>query len=278
MLNVARVPAAARGLPDGILSISGADYRSWDALPAGGVLVVGGGQSGVQIAEDLALAGRRVMLSTCQVGRFNWNYRGAETFQWLDDMGFWAQRPVDLPDQGIMRATQPLVGSGGRTLSLPMLTRLGVTLLGRLTDVVDGCAVFDQSVAANVAFGDQRWSVTCQQIDAYIAALGLDADIQYDDEGGTGVPIEPMGSLHFGDAHVSTVIWCTGLTGDLSYLDAPLRDPSGSVPRQGSASTVPGLWFIGFPWLVQRRSGIFYGFPNDAAQIVDQLTVHLARR
>ena len=175
LLNLARVPAAARGLPDDVLSISGADFRGSDALPVGGVLVVGGGQSGVQIAEDLAVAGRRVLLSTCQVGRFNWNYRGSETFRWLDDMGFWTQRPVDLPDQAMMRATQPLVGSGGRTLSLPMLARLGVTLLGRLTDVVDGCAVFDESGAANVAFGDQRWSMTCHLIDAYIAAQGLRA-------------------------------------------------------------------------------------------------------
>ena len=74
------------------------------------------------------------------------------------------------------------------------------------------------------------------------------------------------------------MIWCTGLTGDLSYLDLPMRDPSGPVPRQGSASTVPGLWFAGFPWLVQRRSGIFYGFPADAAQTVDQLIAYLARR
>ena len=278
LLNLARVPAAARGLPDDVLSMSGADFRGSDALPVGGVLVVGGGQSGVQIAEDLAVAGRRVLLSTCQVGRFNWNYRGSETFRWLDDMGFWTQRPVDLPDQAMMRATQPLVGSGGRTLSLPMLARLGVTLLGRLTDVVDGCAVFDESGAANVAFGDQRWSMTCHLIDAYIAAHGLDAEIHVDDEGGTGVPNQPISSLHFSDADVSTVIWCTGLTGDLSYLDLPMRDPSGPVPRQGSASTVPGLWFAGFPWLVQRRSGIFYGFPADAAQTVDQLIAYLARR
>ena len=93
-----------------MLSISGADFRGADALPAGAVLVVGGGQSGVQIAEDLAGAGRRVLLSTCQVGRFNWNYRGRETFRWLDDLGFWTQRPVDLPDPAMLRWAQPLVG------------------------------------------------------------------------------------------------------------------------------------------------------------------------
>ena len=278
LLNVPRVPAAARRLPADVLSISGADFRCADVLPAGGVLVVGGGQSGVQIAEDLAVAGRRVLLSTCQVGRFNWNYRGTETFRWLDELGFWTQRPVDLPDPAMMRATQPLVASGGRTLSLPMLARLGVQLLGRLTDVVDGCAVFDESGAANVAFGDERWSSTCELIDAYIASHGIDAEAQRGDEGSAEVPGDPISSVHFGDADVSTVIWCTGLTGDLTFLDMPMRHASGHVPRGGSASEVPGLWFAGFPWLTQRRSGIFYGFPADAAETVDQLTAYLARR
>lgn len=278
LLNVPKTPAAARGLPDDVLSIHGADFRCADELPAGAVLVAGGAQSGVQIAENLASAGRRVLLSTCQVGRFNWDYRGQETFRWLDELGYWTQRPVDVPDPAMLRSAQPLVGSGGRTLSLPMLAGLGVVLLGRLTDVVDGRAVFDGSGAANVALGDQRWSATCELIDAYIAAHGLEAAAQQEDEGGDDVRIEPLGSLHLGDADVSTVIWCTGFTGDLTYLDLPVRDASGQVRRHGSASEVPGLWFAGFPWLVQRRSGIFYGFPVDAAQTIDQLTEYLARR
>ena len=275
LLNAPKTPAVARGLPDDVLSINGADFRCADALPSGAVLVVGGGQSGVQIAEDLATAGRRVLLSTCQVGRFNWYYRGQETFRWLDDLGYWTQRPVDLAEPALMRLTQPLVGSGGRSLSLPMLAGLGVVLLGRLTELVDGRAEFDESCAANVAFGNQRWSATCELVDSYIAAHGLDGAAPRDDEGGGDVRIEPIGSLHLGDADVSTVIWCTGFTGDLSYLDLPVQDASGEVRRHGSASEVPGLWFAGFPWLVQRRSGIFYGFPADAAQTVDQVTEYL---
>ena len=121
LLNVPKTPSVARDLPSHVLSISGAEYRSAGDLPSGAVLVAGGGQSGVQIAEDLALAGRRVLLSTSPVGRFNWSYRGRETFLWLDDVGFWAQRPAELPDPAMTRMTQPLVASGGRTLSLPML-------------------------------------------------------------------------------------------------------------------------------------------------------------
>ena len=278
LLNVPKAPPAAQWLPADVLSIHGADFRCADQLPAGTVLVVGSGQSGVQIAEYLITAGRRVLLSTCRVGRYNWNYRGKETFRWLDDLGYWAQRPVELPDPALMRLTQPLVGSGGRTLSLAMLADLGVELLGRLTGVVDGRAGFDESGADNVAFGGQRWAATCELIDAHIAAHGLDAATQWDDEGGGKVRIEPVSSLHLAEANVATVIWCTGLTGDLAYLDPTMRDSSGQVRRHGSASEVPGLWFAGFPWLAQRRSGIFYGFPADAAQTIDQLTEHLTHR
>jgi putative flavoprotein involved in K+ transport len=159
-----------------------------------------------------------------------------------------------------------------------MLASLGVVLLGRLTEVVDAWAVLDESAAANVSCGNQRWSATRELIDAHIAANGLDAAVRRDDEGGDDVRIEPIGSLHLGDADVSTVIWCTGFTGDLTYVDLPVRDASGQVRRHGSASELPGLWFAGFPWLVQRRSGIFYGFPVDAAQTGDELTEYLTHR
>jgi putative flavoprotein involved in K+ transport len=277
LLNVPRTPAVARVLPDDVLSISGADFRCADALPAGAVLVVGGGQSGVQIAENLASAGRRVFLSTCQVGRFNWSYRGRETFRWLDDLGYWTQRPLDLPDPAMLRWAQPLVGGGGRTLNLPMLAVLGVVLLGRLTDVVGRRAVFDGSGAANVASGEQRWSATCALIDAYIAAHGSGAAAAWEEEGGDDVRIGQISSLHLGHDDISSVIWCTGFTGDLTYLDPPVQDASGQVRRHGSASEISGLWFAGFPWLVNRRSGIFYGLPVDAAQTIDQLTEYLAR-
>jgi putative flavoprotein involved in K+ transport len=277
LLNVPKRPAVADQLPDDVISMNGADYRSAEVLPAGAVLVAGGGQSGVQIAEDLVRAGRRVLLSTCQVGRFNWNYRERETFQWLDDVGFWAQRPADLPDPAMMRMTQPLVASGGRTLSLPMLHALGVTLLGRATGAEDGRLIFDESASANVVGGDQFWARVCEQIDGYIAAHGLDAPSEEGDEGGGHVPVQPVSSLDLRDADVSTVIWCTGFTGDLSYADLPLQDESGQVRRSGSAAEVPGLWFAGFPWLVQRKSGILYGFPVDAADTVAQLTDYLGR-
>ena len=62
-------PAAAAGLPDGLLRLDVAGYSSPTALPAGPVLVVGSGQSGAQIAEEINEAGRSVFLAC---GRAPW--------------------------------------------------------------------------------------------------------------------------------------------------------------------------------------------------------------
>ena len=128
--NAPRVPPIAQQLADDIDQQHASAYRNAAQLPSGGVLVIGGAQSGCQIAEDLVANGRRVYLSTCHVGRLPWRYRGRDTVEWLRDAGFWDQRPEDLEDPGAMRLAQPVVASGGRDLSLQMLSRSGVTLLG----------------------------------------------------------------------------------------------------------------------------------------------------
>jgi hypothetical protein len=100
------------------------------------------------VAEDLVLAGRRVLLSTSRVGRYRWSYRGRELLGWLVDAGYWAQRPRDLPDRTVLHLPQPIIGSGGHSLGLPALARAGVVLLGRLSAVDGAVLSFDASVAS----------------------------------------------------------------------------------------------------------------------------------
>ena len=105
----------------------------------------GGGQSGCQIAEDLAQAGRTVYLSTSRVGRIPWLYRGRESLAWLVDCGFWDQRPHDLPDPADTELTIPLL-AGGRSLDLRILSGLGVRLLGRFASADGELDLSDYSV------------------------------------------------------------------------------------------------------------------------------------
>jgi putative flavoprotein involved in K+ transport len=153
LLNVPRKSDVAARLPRRLMQLHASDYRSPEQLPPGAVLVIGGGQSGCQIAEDLAQSGRDVYLSTSRVGRYAWKYRGRETIGWLVDAGFWDQRPADLDDPAVMRAAQPIVASGGRDLSLALLAGMGVTLLGRIESVAGEEVLLDDSVPANAASG-----------------------------------------------------------------------------------------------------------------------------
>jgi putative flavoprotein involved in K+ transport len=237
-------------------------YRNPGLLPEGAVLVVGSAQSGCQIAEDLALAGRTVYLSTSQVPRFPWWYRGRELMSWLVDCGFWTQRPQDLPDPAMVRSPQPVVASGGRSLSLPILARIGVQLLGRLVSV-DGTTVsFDGSMPENVRLADEGAARLTGMVDAFIAQNGLDAP-EPDPDPGAG-PVEASAPLELGLAarDITTVIWCTGFTGDLSWVQLPITDEAGAPRHDGCRTPVAGLWLVGFPWLTRRRSGICTGSPS----------------
>ena len=153
-------------------------------FPGSAVLVIGGAQSGCQIAEDLIASGRRVYLSTCHVGRYPWRYRGRDTMEWLLEAGFWDQRPEDLEDQAAMRLAQPVVASGGRDLSLQMLSRSGATLLGHLASIEGGIAAFDDSTAANVAFADEFARGMRASMDSFIERSGVTAPPDADDAAG----------------------------------------------------------------------------------------------
>ena len=274
-LNVPRVPPQASLLARRLLQLHTGDYRSASQLPAGAVLIVGSAQSGCQIAEDLAVAGRRVYLSTSRVGRWPWTYRGRELMGWLVDSGFWDQSRQDLADAAEARAPTPVVASGGRSLSLPMLARLGVSLLGRLGSVDGEKMTFEGSVTENIAFADQVATRLTDIADRFIAQHAIEAPAAEADLGAGPLEHTAIPELDLAAAGVNTVIWCTGFTADLSWVRLPILDEAGRPRSNRCRAPVPGMWLIGVPWLTRRRSGILYGLPDDADEVVQGISRHL---
>jgi putative flavoprotein involved in K+ transport len=267
--NVPRVPPVAQALPDWIAQQHTASYRRSESLPPGGVLVVGSGQSGCQITEDLLSAGRRVYLATSPAGRLPWRNRGRDTFDWLMDAGFWHQRPQDLPDPAMVNAPQPIVAAGGRSLSLQSLARAGATLVGRPLAFAEDTLTFDDSVQANIAAGDAFAARLRMSVDEHIRKQRLDPPPSEPDDTDEPIDVHPPTALNLREQDIGSVVWCTGLAGDFSWLSPELRDAAGRPLRHGASGPVPGLWYAGLRWLTRRCSAILYGFPLDAAPIGD---------
>jgi putative flavoprotein involved in K+ transport len=281
--RVPKVPAIAGALPDAVRQLHAAAYRRNADLPAGAVLIVGSAQSGVQIAEDLLDAGRTIYLCTSAVGRFRRRYRGRDTMEWLLAAGWFDVTLERLPDPQMRFARQPTisgVGRFGHTVSLQYLAERGANLLGRPTAIEGDRLLLDDTVGANIAFGDQKSAEFNVEVEDAARAAGVElpalepdpADAPHPDPMSVRAPRE----LDLEWAEVGTVVWATGFGGDLGYLRVPVVDEYGTAIHVRGVSEVPGIYFLGFPWLSTRRSGIILGVDADAAYIAERVASRLA--
>jgi putative flavoprotein involved in K+ transport len=275
--NRPKLPATAARLHPSIVGLHSAAYTSPAALPAGRILVVGGAQTGCQIAEDLIEAGREVLLATGRAPRVPRRYRGRDIFEWLRRSGFFAQHADALPDPAMLRLPQPQVSGvdGGRTVSYQDLARRGVHLLGRLEDIQNRRATFAGDLRANVRFADEMSARILAMVDAFIPREAIEAPLADTDPADApaandAFPDAPA-TLDLEAEGVTSVIWCTGFRGDFGWLPAEaLRD--GLPAHRDGIGELPGLYYVGFHWLQRRDSGILLGLPEDAARIAEAVT------
>jgi putative flavoprotein involved in K+ transport len=274
MMRTPKRPPFAAGLREHIAQLDAASYRNPGALPSGPVLVVGSGQSGCQIAEELQAAGRTVYLSTSRVGRIPRRYRGRDVDAWLWESGFFDVRRSELADPSLVFATQPQVsgvGRHGHTLSLQQLASDGVRLLGRVIGIDGTGLILDDRLRDHIGFADRASAEIKRTIDDYIAQNGIAAAPPEDDPADRPwadlADVTAPSRLDLARAWIGTVIWCTGFGADFSWLRLPVLDERGRPVHERGVSPVPGLYFVGLPWLYKRKSGIICGVEEDAAHI-----------
>jgi putative flavoprotein involved in K+ transport len=276
------VPALADDVPAGIENLTAASYRNPSSLPKGAVVVVGSGQSGCQIAEELLAAGRTVYLCVSRVARVPRRYRGRDIIAWLVDIGFFDVTSSQLDDPALQHVAQPQVSgtNGGHTVSLQSLARDGAILLGRAEAIKGTTLTLRSTVAECVAFADLKAAEFRAAIDQYILDNGLDAPAAQPDSNEPAMPeratAESAESLDLDLVGVSAIIWCVGFSGDFSWIRHDVLDDRG-VPRHvDGVAELPGLYFVGFPWLRTRKSGILLGVTDDATYVVDHLIARTA--
>jgi len=266
-------PLLAEQLAPRVLQLDTATYRSPAEIADGAVLVVGGGQSGAQIAEDLAGAGRRVLLSTSRVAWVPRRYRGRDTLGWWTVSGFYEVRRADVAE-AVLRMRQPLISGtdDGHSVSLQALARRGVELLGRLHGGGGEELRFGDDVAQHARFADESSAALLRAIDDHIEHAQIEAPAAEDDP--ACAPLEGIGrhaprTLRLDRERVGTVIWCAGMRPRLDAIDIPGLVAGGAIPHRDGETPVPGLYLLGAPWLRVRKSGIIWGAAEDAGRIAD---------
>ena len=282
-INAPKVPAFADALDPKIVRTTTGRYRRPADLPPGAVLVVGSAQSGVQIAEDLLAADHPVYLSTGQVGRAPRRLRGRDTLLWLTESGWMDQRPGDLPDPAMQRWAQPQisgVGPLGHTVSLQSLAACGVQLLGHLEGLAGARARFAQDLQQHIGFGDEFARRMRQHVDEHVARRGIAAPPSEPDPADEPVAdpstFTTPSELDLTEHGITAIVFSTGFTADFSWLHLPVIDDRGAPIHVEGRSPVPGLWFLGFPWLRTRKSGIIWGAVEDSAFVVEQVVARTA--
>lgn len=259
-------PRMAERLSPSIFGLHSADYRGGHQLPEGAVLVVGSGQSGAQIAEDLHMEGRQVHLVTGTAPRCARFYRGRDCVAWLSEMGTY-DIPIEAQAGGIAKRENTnhyMTGrDGGRDIDLRAFALEGMHLYGRLASVAGTALTFEPTLERNLDHADSVADGIKDLIDAYIERHGIDAPVE-----GRYVPVwrpasEPT-SLDLAEAGVTSVIWCVGFAADYSWLRAGVFDGEGHVCHDRGVTSVPGLHFLGLPWLHTWGSGRFASVGRDA--------------
>ncbi len=268
-----RIPRMAERLSPSITQLHSSEYRNPDQLPMGAVMVVGTGQSGCQIAEDLHLAGRQVHLCVGSAPRSPRRYRGKDVVDWLDQMGYY-DMPVDEHPQkeSIRHRTNHYVTGrdGGREIDLRKFATEGMQLHGRLQDIQSDRLLFQDDLKQNLDAADAVAASIKQTIDQFIDQNGLEApaDVPY-------VPIweptEPDSPLSVPDSNIRTVIWSTGFNTDFRWVELPAFDGKGYPSHDRGVTPVKGLYFLGLPWLYTWGSGRFSGIARDALYLADQI-------
>ncbi len=271
--HVPAIPRVGERLPRDLVQLHSIDYKNPEQLPDGEVLIVGTGQSGCQIAEDLHLTGRKVHVAVGDAPRSPRLYRGKDTIKWLDEMGYY-ETTTDTHPLGVevrKKANHYFTGrDGGHEIDLRQFAAEGMKLYG-LLDAVDGDTItFRPDLAENLDKADQVYLRIRKMIDDFIAKAGIDAPAAPPYVPPWTVKEEPK-SLSLSQSNIRSIVWSTGFRAEFSMVDIPVFNGSGYPGHRRGVTTVPGLYFIGLGWLWTWGSGRFSGVAQDAAHIVETI-------
>jgi putative flavoprotein involved in K+ transport len=263
-------PPGATTLPVDLYAIDSEDYANPDSLPQGGVLIVGSGQTGCQIAEELNEAGRDVILACSKAPWAPRRLEGRDVVSWVCETPFFDQSLADLPSPGARLGAnvQSTGRAGGHDLHFRTLSAMGVRLAGHFLGCEDHSAHFADDLAESVAFGDARYNDICNLIRKTCEKRGEPAPFLPSPEPFTA---RPVGKIDLRE--LAAVIFCSGYRPNYKrWVHFPdVFDELGFPVTRDGESSVPGLYFVGVHFLRKRKSSLFLGVGEDADIIVRKI-------
>jgi len=268
--HLPKIPRISERFPNTIQQLHASEYKNPESLPDT-VLVVGTGQSGCQIAEDLHLADKTVHLSVGSAPRSPRTYRGKDVVDWLDQMGYYDLSIEDHPQKETVRnkANHYVTGrDGGREIDLRSFALEGMYLYGRMKTVSGTTIEFENNLKQNLDHADAVAESIKKTIDAFIEKHQIEAPVEpvYHP---VWEPEEEVRSLDY--QNVEAIVWCTGYQSDFRWIEIPVFDGKGYPGHERGVTQVWGLYFLGLPWLYTWGSGRFSGIARDAYYLADYI-------
>ena len=268
-----QTPVIPPVVPDGAINqLHSCHYRNPEQLEDGGVLVVGAGSSGSQIADELLRSGRETWLSIGPHDRPPRSYRGKDFVWWLGVLGKWQMKT---PPAGREHVTIAVSGAyGGKTVDFRRFAERGMTLLGMTQDYDAGCLNIADDLARNIAEGDANHLGLLAEADAYVAANGLDLPLE---EEAKIIPPDPdcvanpVRRLDLAASGISNIIWATGYKQTFDWLKVDTFDADGKPLHHRGVGREDGVYFLGLPWLSMRGSSFIWGVWEDAAYLASHI-------
>lgn len=271
----AAVPGFAAGLPAGVQQLDPLRYKGPRDVAPGRVLVVGGSSSGVQIADELAAAGREVLLAVGRHRRLPRTYRGHDILWWLDRAGLLDRTIDEVPDPAAARRepSMQLVGrADGHGVDLAALQSRGVRLVGRVLGADAGVLHLAGDLWRTIEDGDGRLARLLARLDRFATRAGLDAAVSPAHRPSPVRLTAPAAPTRLATGSIGAVVWATGFRPHRPWLHVPVLDGAGDLVQRRGATPAPGLYVVGQRFQHRRSSTFIDGARHDAADVVAAIT------
>lgn len=275
-------PPCARKMPASIPGFHPLEYRNPEQLPSGKVLVVGASATGVQLAHEIHISGRPVILSVAEHVRLPRVYRGKDILWMMETVGILDEGYEEIDDLVRARSipSPQLMGTPERkSIDLNSLSDLGIQIRGQLMDIRDYEILFSGSLKNHCELADLKMNRLLRTIDEWISKQGLDAEFDEPERfPGTRVEESPPLTLDLQKENIQSVVWATGFAPDYRWLNLPVLDRKGRIRHEAGITDWPGLYVLGTTFLTRRKSTYIHGAEDDAREVCEHLTGYLRKR